>query len=294
MELPSWTVAVPFIILASVLVLAAFHERERLAGLELRRLMRKAKLPDPGSDWGTLVVRQGRRYAGRVIGLFVVFVGSIPFIGWSIAAGDRSGPWWLLILPVGHALGTAAGHLRQVTIAPPAARVAVMRRRQLLDYVRPLEVCAAAGSTVLPAAAVALATVTLTQGTSTPAAVIIVALAGVVSLALLAVLWWVVRMGLRQPVAATSDAGLEWGEVLRSQLLHDQLGAITVVSALGGGGVLMWAFGTGMRGLPDWTRTAVPIAAAVAVVLVVVLIAAALADRHFAWVRTHVVVGQRG
>lgn len=203
--------------------------------------------------------------------------------------------WWPLLLPVGLALGTAAGPLRQVTTAAPAARVAAVRRRRLPDYLRPAEVAGAALSTVLPVAAVVLAAVTLADGTSAPVGAGIVALSGALSLAVQAVLWWVVRHGLRQPVAATTAVGLEWGEVLRSQLLRDQLGAVTLVSAGGGGGALLWGLTTGMGGLPGWERTAAPIAAVVSVIVVVIVISfgAAIVDRRFVWVRAHVLVGQR-
>lgn len=297
-NLPSWALAVPFVVLASVGVFAAYRERQRMAGFELRRLIQTATLGDPGGDWATLVVRQGRRSAGRVIGLYVAFVGSIPLIGWSIYAGGRPGAgWpWPLILPVGSALGTDVGQLRPLPAAAPAARVAVVHRRQLINYVRPVEVAAAAVSTVLPVAAVVIAAVTLIHGTSTPLAAVIMALAAAVSLAILAVLWWVIRRVLRQPVTATTDAGLEWGEVLRSQLLRDQLGAVTFVCALGGGGGLLWGLTTGVHGLPDWAGTAVPLVATVCVIVIVILIVigAALADRRFGWVRAHVLLGQHG
>lgn len=293
MDLPSWTLAVPLVVLASALAFGAYHDRDRLAGRELNRLARKATLPDPGGDWATLVARQGRRDAGRVIGLFVVFIGWLPLSYWSAEGGGSSSvTWWLLLLPVGQALGAAAGQLHRVSTVAPAARVAAVRRRQLRDYVRPSEVATASVSTVLPAAAVVMATVTLVDGTSAPVAAGIVALSGTLSLALLAVLWWVVRQGLRQPVAATTDVGLEWGEVLRSQLLRNQLGAVTFVSAFGGGGALLWGLTTGMRGLPDWARTAGLIVATVSVIVIVIVSVAAFVDRRFVWVRAHVVVGQ--
>lgn len=295
MELPSWTLAVPFVVLASALAFGAYHDRERLAGRELNRLARKTTLADPGGDWDTLVSRQGRRDAGRVIGLFIVFMGWLPLSYWSTEGGGSSVAWWLLLLPVGQTLGAAAGQLHQVTTAAPVARVAAVRRRQLRDYVRPSEVAGAAASTVLPAAAVVIAAVTLVDGTSTPVAAGLVVLSGALSLALLVVLWWVVHQGLRQPVAATTHVGLEWGEVLRSQLLRDQLGAVTFVSACGGGGALLWGLTTGMGGLPDWERTAAPIVAVVSVIVAVIVISfgAAVVDRRFVWVRAHVLVGQR-
>lgn len=295
-ELPSWTVALLFVLVFTVIMFAGYRERERTADHELQRLGQKLKLSDPGSDWTRLVARQSRRSSGRVIGLYVAFLGSLPLIYWSAYAKDRSGPWpwWPMLLPVSAALGTVAGHLLPVALAAPAARVAAVRRRQLTDYVMPWEVVMAAVSTVLPLAAVIIAAIDVTEGTNAPMAAVIVALAGALSLALIAVLCWVIRRVLRQPVTATTDAGLEWGEVLRSQLLRDQLVAVTFVSAGGGGSVLLWGLTRGMRGLPDWGNDAAVIVAAACVIAIMGVLVAGLADRRFAWVRTHIVTGQRG
>lgn len=46
-ELPSWTLVLPFVVLATVLLYAVWQQRERVAGRELGR---RSELTDPGSD----------------------------------------------------------------------------------------------------------------------------------------------------------------------------------------------------------------------------------------------------
>ena len=172
---------------------------------------------------------------------------------------------WLLLIPFGHVVGTALGHLRPVGMRADEPRVAALRERSLSDYVTAPEIRIAQFCAALPVLTIALALLHLVAGTPSPTPALVAIAAGIFALVLVAWLTVLIGRALRQHIATRGPTGLAWAELLRAQMLRDLVG-----------------------GFPDWY---LPVAVSVMVVSVAALLVAFVIGAHdkaLGWARKHV------
>ncbi|MFN8045523.1 MAG: hypothetical protein U0Q08_05615 [Dermatophilaceae bacterium] len=164
-----------------------------------------------------------------------------------------------------------------------------LRRRELTDYVTPIEVRVAQLAGFLSVAAVVMGLIALTTTTSSTSSGVVVAAAGFLSLLAAAGTWTLAGRTLVQPVdAETAPAGLLWNGVLRAAVLRDLVNAVTMFGAWGGVAArccgaspkVERATPTGFLVVGGLVLVAVVVCTAVVLVLSVV-------DRHFDRVRHH-------
>jgi hypothetical protein len=285
-ELPSWALSIPFVLIGFPVLSWLVRNRSRSVPGEMERLARVASLPDPGADAHTVRERLASRYAGRVIGVAAVGLLALAAISITSVRGDF--PVWIVVyLPVGHAIGTALGNLIGVSVPTASPRVTTLRRRELTDYVTPIEVRVAQLAGFLSVAAVVMGLIALTTTTSSTSSGVVVAAAGFLSLLAAAGTWTLAGRTLVQPVDATAPAGLLWNGVLRAAVLRDLVNAVTMFGAWGGGGALLWGIAQGWASYPDWFLVVGGLVLVAVVVCTAVVLVLSVVDRHFDRVRHH-------
>ncbi|GAA1768860.1 hypothetical protein [Nostocoides vanveenii] len=259
--------------------------RVQLVAKERRRLLRMAALPDAGADEALLMRRLGQRQGGRVIGIAVVYLVLGALLAWS----GEGLPWLALCIPFGAALGTGIGQLQPIG-AVGRARVAQLRRRELADYVLPLERRLLAAALLCPAVAVILLVAALRAGSPRRSSAWIgFALIGCVALAA-SVIHAALGRVLDGAVEMSSAAGLAWEEIVRAQTLRDLVGSGGMLAAAGSAAVVWWA--SAQPGWPAWLGTAAYVLAVAAFLVLGVLWVLALRDdNHFRWARAHALAG---
>ncbi|MEI2776948.1 MAG: hypothetical protein V9G19_13465 [Tetrasphaera sp.] len=273
-------VFVPFVVFV-------WASRDRLVGNEIRRLQRLASLPDAGVDQPLLVQRLRQRQTGRAIGVTVAML----IMGLALVWADPVMPWIVFAAPIGAGLGTVLGQLRPLA-AGPRPRLAQLRRREIGDYVTPLELRLLVGAFATVPLALALIVVAAATGSPPVGRVLI----GCALLVLVTAAAWLIRAAtarvLGSSVELGSVVGLEWEEVIRAQTLRDVVGAAACLAAGGSAGVLWWL--SGNPGFPQWFEAGAMVLVASALALVLVLVLAATADSRFAWARGHALAGLDG
>ncbi len=287
-ELPSWVLGVPFLVIGAIALRVAWRRRDTWAEAELVRFSSATGLPDPGPDREIVVERIRARLGGRVLGVLVVTVLAMVVMSTQLADGESRSAWWLLLIPFGHVVGTALGHLRPVGVREGEPRVAALRERSLGDYVTMPEIRVAQVCAGLPLVTIALAVLNVADGTPRPAPALGAIGAGVLCLVLVAVLTVLIGRALRQHITTHGPAGLAWAELLRAQMLRDLVGGATFAGWFGGAFVLLWGVTSSWRGFPDWY---LPVAVSVMVVSVAALLVAFVIGAHdkaLGWAREHV------
>ncbi|MBP8882356.1 MAG: hypothetical protein KBF43_11910 [Dermatophilaceae bacterium] len=285
-ELPSWLLAVPFLLAAVVVGVVVWRRRDAWAAREIQAFGMAKGLPDPGEDLGWVTDRIRARLSGRLVGAIAGFVVSVPLIGMSVNRAGMGG-WWLLLIPLYAVLGTAFGHLRPVTQKSDRPRVAALRERRVGDYVTQVEVWSAVICSVLPVATLVLAGLVWARGTSAVSAVVLsVVLAGV-SLVVIVVLADLARRALAQNIQTHGASGLAWAELLRAQMLRDLVGGVSTAGAFGGGFVPFWGVVVTWREYPDWYLPVTFGLVALAVAALLAGLIAAGADTNLRWARDH-------
>lgn len=252
---------------------------------ELERLEQRLSLPDPAGDGVEIAGLLGRRYWGRVAGSIL---GGLAGLWWLIPRDGHevTGAPVVFLALVGQLLGTAYGHLLQVGVRADGPRVASLQSRSPGDYLTPIEVALVRGTPALTLAAVVVAVVNLVVGSAGRGASGVVLGACGVALLLVVVLVRVARRALDHPATATTPAGLLWSEMLRAQMLRDLAEGTVAVSAVGGGGVLLWAVTT-TEGVAGWFRMAGFVLGVLALLAMGLTVVTSVVDRRHRWARQH-------
>lgn len=287
-ELPSWVLGVPFLVIGAVLVRLAWRRRGTWAAAELQRFSTATGLPDPGADRDVVLERIGARLGGRLLGVSAVTVIAALLMAGELSSGESGSGLWLLLIPFGHVVGTALGHLRPVGMRADEPRVAALRERSLSDYVTAPEIRIAQFCAALPVLTIALALLHLVAGTPSPTPALVAIAAGIFALVLVAWLTVLIGRALRQHIATRGPTGLAWAELLRAQMLRDLVGGAAFAGWFGGAFVLLWGVTSSWRGFPDWY---LPVAVSVMVVSVAALLVAFVIGAHdkaLGWARKHV------
>lgn len=271
-------------VVGGVVLTAAWSLRYRMVAKELGRLQRVAALPDVGPDTSLLLRRLLQRQTGRVIGIGVLYL----VLGSLLARSGEGLPWLVLCIPFGAALGTGVGQWQAVG-APSRPRVAQIRRRELGDYVVPLERLLLPIAWAFPVAALALLIAGMRAGSPvTATAWVSLALVAGVALATGVIAVAIGRV-LGSAVEMATPAGLVWEEIVRAVTLRDLLGSGTLLAAAGSTGVVWWA--GAQPGWPAWLETAAYVLGLGALLLLGTLLALGLADSHYRWARAHALAG---
>lgn len=174
-----------------------WNSRDRMVRTEIRRLQRLAGLPDAGTDQPLVAQRLRQRQTGRAIGTVVALL----VMGLALALADPVMPWIVLASPFGAAVGTVFGQLQPLA-ASQRPRLAQLRRREIGDYVTPLELrlLVAAFATVPLAVALILAAA---QNGSPPIGVVAI---GCGLLVVLAAAAWLIRAATTRVLASSSNS----------------------------------------------------------------------------------------
>lgn len=294
LELPSWTLMCPFLVLGAVALAVLWRRREAWVQRELGRFVSATGLPDPEGDRTWVVERTRARVSGRLLGVATAVGLALPLMSIAVSDGDSSSAWWILFIPVGQVVGTALGHLRPIQGHPSGPRVASLRPRLLRDYVTTAESVAAILCAGLPVVSIALAAVNLAQGTSAPTPAVLALVTAALSLVTVLGLWVLVRRALRQNVATRGPEGLAWAELLRAQMLRDLVGGVAFAGWFGGAFVLFWGVTSSWRDFPDWYLPVTFVLAALSVSALVVGLAVGVGDKSLGWARHHVLGGSAG
>lgn len=286
-EMPTWTLTIPFLAVAAIGMVALWRRRQVWAEREVARFAAVTGLSDPGADRLWVTERVQSRLTGPLIGLSLAVLVALPALALQESARASTNPWWIVLLPVGHILGTALGHLHRISSPSTGPRVATLRARVLGDYGTRAEVVAAAACVILPLVSAALAILNLAGGTSAATSALLSLGLAVAGLVLWVVCLWFARRALRQNVGTQGAAGLAWAELLRAQMLRDLVGGAAAAATFGGAFGLFWGVAQTWRDYPDWYVSVAVVVAIVGAVALLVTWLAAVADKRLGWARGH-------
>ena len=270
------------IVLVSFVPLTAvvWARRAEAARLEFARLARIAELPVEGNDIPAVRRRIVTRQTGRAIGMAVAMI----VVAVILIASETPAGYVALLAALGASVGSGFGHVRPMDVAP-GPRAAGLRRRELADYLTPIEVFLARWVIVLPVVAALIVGVGWAEwGLGRRPALISLAV-----LAAITAMGYVVRQALRRlvetPVTLATPTGRRWEEILRAVVLRD-VAASGVTFVAGGPLFVLIALKRDFAELP----VVFPVVAAFGVlagVAILVVLGATVTDSHFVWARGH-------
>lgn len=203
---------------------------------ETRKVHRAVAGAPPGQDWPLLYARLRSREVGLVVGMSVSF----PTYLVLCSRGDA----WLglglvaLFLPM--SVGALIGHLWSLRGRPSVPRVVSLHRRELVDYLAPVELWLSRCAAVVPVAVAALALAAWLGEPRDPAGLAVTAVcAACLVIGLLAEP--LARWTLLAATGVSTPGGLVWAEVLRAKMLRDIMSACSLAAVAGPGLALQTA-----------------------------------------------------
>ena len=248
---------------------------------QARTVLGAAAGTPPGADWPVLYARLRSRELGLVVGLSV----GMPSYFALCSRGDAWIGLGLAALFLPTSVGALVGHLRSLRRGSDTPRVVSLHRRELVDYLAPVELWVSRCAVVVPLSVAALAIAALVGAPRDSAALAVLAtcaLGLVVSL----LAEPLARRTLLAPTGVSTRGGLVWAEVLRAKMLRDIVTACSLTAVVGPGLMLLNAVLRFER--PDaWWLPGCWLVAGLAVAVSAVRFWFDVTDSSFQWARGH-------
>jgi hypothetical protein len=240
----------------------------------------------PGPDWPLLYARLRSREIGLVVGMSVGFPAYMALC----TLGDLWLGLGLVALGLPTAVGALVGHLWSLRRRSDAPRVVSLHRRELVDYLAPVELWLSRCAAVVPLAVAALGLAAwVAEPRADPVGLAVTAVCAVcLPVSLLAEP--LARRTLLAPTGVSTPGGLVWAEVLRAKMLRDIVSACSLLAVAGPGLALATAVTRFDR--PDaWWLPGCWLVAGLAGVIVLGRFWFDVIDSGYQWARGHAVPG---